>query len=273
MNNQEPIRSLHRKRHLNADGGGMPPPSVACKVCGGESPLFGVVDFNKSCHESEGSRLPFTGVPVYYHRCGACGFLFTGYFDGFTQADFKACIYNDDYASVDPDFAERRPKSSAQQIGHLFGDARSEIALLDYGGGKGTVARILGETGWRAESYDPFYGERPDRLRRFDLVTCFEVFEHVPDPKALIDELSGLLAPEGLLLFSTLVQPDDIDATRLNWWYAAPRNGHISLYAKRSLGVLCQGAGLTHAYFNTGLHVAFRELPAFARHLFPQNEP
>jgi 2-polyprenyl-3-methyl-5-hydroxy-6-metoxy-1,4-benzoquinol methylase len=37
----------------------------------------------------------------------------------------------------------------------------------------------------------------------FDLVVCFEVIEHVPDPEAILDELVRVLAPDGLLLISS----------------------------------------------------------------------
>ena len=35
---------------------------------------------------------------------------------------------------------------------------------------------------------------------------------------------------KGMVLFSTLVQPADIETQKLRCWYAAPRNGHISLF-------------------------------------------
>ena len=38
---------------------------------------------------------------------------------------------------------------------------------------------------------------------RFDLVTCLEVIEHVPDPRRFVSALARVLAPGGLLIVST----------------------------------------------------------------------
>src|SRR2546421_3860417 len=38
----------------------------------------------------------------------------------------------------------------------------------------------------------------------FDLVTCMEMLEHVPDPPAIVDALAKLVKPGGLVFFSTI---------------------------------------------------------------------
>ncbi|MCK4546801.1 MAG: class I SAM-dependent methyltransferase [Candidatus Eisenbacteria sp.] len=37
----------------------------------------------------------------------------------------------------------------------------------------------------------------------FDAIVCFEVFEHVPEPEVLLDEMRRLLRPDGVLVLST----------------------------------------------------------------------
>lgn len=39
---------------------------------------------------------------------------------------------------------------------------------------------------------------------RFDIITCMELLEHVPNPVELIQQCARLLKPEGLVFFSTL---------------------------------------------------------------------
>jgi hypothetical protein len=249
---------------------------AACKVCGGASPLFGVVDFHKSCEEVRGRRLALSGCPVYYRRCARCGFAFTSDFDGWPAEDFQRHIYNGDYILVDPDFAEARPAGNARLVAESFRDSRETMRILDYGGGQGLLAERLRAQGFVAESYDPFsdapfsHSERlPDAMPkgRFHLITCFEVMEHLPAPCETVAVLDGLLLDEGAILFSTLVQPEDLAREGLGWWYAAPRNGHISLYSTAALALLFKPLGMKVVSFNAALHMAYRCVPEFARHL------
>lgn len=39
---------------------------------------------------------------------------------------------------------------------------------------------------------------------KFDVITCMEMLEHVPDPDAIIQSCQQLLKPNGILLFSTI---------------------------------------------------------------------
>jgi len=43
----------------------------------------------------------------------------------------------------------------------------------------------------------------PFRASSFDLITCFEVLEHIYDPRTALDELHRLLKPRGILLIVT----------------------------------------------------------------------
>lgn len=238
-----------------------------CKICGGESALFGVVDFHKSCLEAQGKQLPLSGIAVYYRRCGSCGFAFTDVFDGWDRKEFQRRIYNADYLQVDPDFVSVRPLANAGIVAETFAAWRDSIRILDFGGGSGLLARTLRERGFSAASYDPFASLDAIPEGRFDLITCFEVMEHLPQPRETVAEMVGLLKEDGMILFSTLLQPAEFDRLRLNWWYAAPRNGHISLYTPAALAILFKPHGMRVGSFTAGLHIAFGRVPGFAAHL------
>jgi len=232
-----------------------------CKICGCAAELYGRVDFNRCCGELPEQKLPALGIPVHYHRCTGCGFLFTECFDDWTEDEFKQFIYNDDYVKVDPDYVEVRPAGIAAQMINQFGQDRSRIRILDYGGGNGLVARRLREAGFaHVETYDPFtpeFSARPDS--KFDLITSYETVEHLPDPLSVFDVMVDLLTPSGVVLFSTLLQPPELERLGMTWWYVGPRNGHVSLFSARALAVAWQRRGFTVSSFNPGLHLAFRD--------------
>jgi hypothetical protein len=240
-----------------------------CKVCGQSAPLFGVVDFKKNCDEHRGTKLPISGSPVYYRHCSTCSFLFTDFIDKWTKQDFLDRIYNSDYVIVDPDYISVRPLGNAQFISGLFGPQRSTVSLLDYGGGNGQLAASLTGNGWNvAETYDPFVTEHSTPPnRKYNIISCFETLEHTPDPIGTVKEIASYLDDEGIILFSTLVQPTDFDKLGLSWWYVGPRNGHVSIHSYQSLGHLWRSIGFTVISHNANIHFAFRKLPKFVENI------
>ena len=200
-----------------------------------------------------------TGISVHYCSCNNCGHIWTACLDDWSESDFQRNIYNDDYVLADPPFTYDRPARNAAMIDDMLGEFRNGLAILDWGGGDGLMARMLAERGYRnVISYDPFYGDNPlTPGLPFDLVTCFEVIEHVPDQRTLFADLASHVAPDGALLLSTLVQPADIGELRLGWWYARPRNGHIRLHSRKSLELCLSREGLRLKSLSDEMHVAF----------------
>lgn len=244
---------------------------AACKVCGAPARPFGALDFNRSCEEPRGVVLPRTGVEVAYLRCEACGLIFTEAFDDWSHADFGTHIYNDRYIEVDPDFATTRPLAEARAIAASFGGAKGEIRLLDYGGGAGLMAATLREQGFDAVTYDPFSEANARRPQgRFNLITCYETLEHMPDPKGGAADIASFMDEECFLIFSTLLQPPDIAELGVGWWYIGPRNGHVTLHSTPSLLRLWEDLGCHLVVFNAANQAAFRTLPPFARRRLPK---
>ena len=130
--------------------------------------------------------------------------------------------------------------------------------------------RSLCEAGWNSASYDPLADKSidPAQLGRFDLISAFEVFEHVPDVQALIRDLRARLVEDGMLIFSTVTSDGEIHPQQpLTWWYASPRNGHISLFSRASLDALAQQNGFRHGSMNSALHLFFKSIPSWAGHM------
>jgi SAM-dependent methyltransferase len=241
-----------------------------CQVCGGASSLLDVVDFNKSCEEARGTFLERAGIPVYYALCGNCGFCFAPEIMTWQLSAFEEKIYNDEYVRVDPDYVEARPRANAAYLISMFGERGQTFRHLDYGGGDGLLVKLLKDSNWQSASYDPFVNKDISirEIGKFDLITAFEVFEHVPNVQELMSNLCSLLAPGGIILFSTLLSDGNIHSgQKINWWYASPRNGHISLFSKKSLTTLAEKSGFNFASFSIGFHVFFTQVPSWAGHV------
>lgn len=245
-------------------------PSPVCPVCGGICLSLDTVDFNKTCLEPPPGLRRLPGLSIEYVLCTRCGFSFAPEFAHWSLDQFAERIYNDQYVLVDPDYVHARPLGNAANLTEMFGGSAGAIRHLDYGSGAGALVKELGKSGWNSASYDPFVDRdvRLEDLGQFDLITAFEVFEHVADVQQLMRNLRSLLRPGGVVFFSTLLSNGNIQlGARLTWWYASPRNGHISLFSRNSLALLAKDGGLQFASFSPGFHVFYTQVPAWASHV------
>ena len=250
--------------------------NFSCPVCQYTTAYLDSVNFNKSCEEGLAGVLPPSDKLIDYFLCDQCGFCFVPEMYAWSYDEFGKFIYNQDYEKVDPDYKQVRPQGNANLIDQLFASSRAQLCHLDYGGGSGLLSRELCDKGWDSTSYDPFVNAdvQVSDLGCYDLVTAFEVFEHVTDIPGLMHNLRTLCKPDGLVLFSTLLSDGEIEPGRkVTWWYASPRNGHISLFSAKSLQVCMQSRGFRGASFTPNLHLAYRQLPTWASHLVSTTEP
>jgi hypothetical protein len=232
---------------------------VPCKICNNQTELHGCVDANRSCEIHRGARQSLSGVAIYYRRCMNCGFIFTTAFDSWSLADFRERIYNESYAGADPDYASGSRARENAAFTAEFMRRISARRMLDYGGGDGTLAAVLRGQGFDAHSWDPMVGDGslPAGAASFPLVTAFEVLEHSPTPIATMKQALSMLEYKGRLLFSTLLM-DQVPRYATDHWYIAPRNGHISLHTRLSLGNMFSQLGWQVRSFDENLYLAER---------------
>ena len=240
-----------------------------CPICSSTSELHDVVDFSRNCHSQD---TPLCGVPIYYAMCTWCNFCFAPELHGWSIDDFSEWIYNADYASFDPDYLGERPRKNAHFMLDLIPEFSQPLKHLDYGGGHGLLSQTLAKNQWDSKSYDPFVDRTCDIscLGNFQLITAFEVFEHAPDCHELMRNLAALLSDDGIVILTTLLSDQHLArGQRMTWWYAAPRNGHISLYSRKSLDFLTRAHGLYFSPLNEGTHVIWKSRPGpWAQSLF-----
>ncbi len=96
------------------------------------------------------------------------------------------------------------------------------------------------------------------------------MFEHVRGVQQLIATLSSLLVSDGIILFSTPVSNGQIRHDKpLDWAYASPRNGHISLFSTQNLARLGAKESFSFASVNSNLHAFWRNFPDCAKRPSP----
>jgi hypothetical protein len=211
-------------------------PIAACKVCRAEALPFDLLDFNKSC---EGFVLGAAANPVVYRRCSGCRFVFTDFFDDFTSEMWRKFVYNEEYGRVDPDYKHVRPRINAHLLKTFLWGRKHTTIGLDYGGGNGKTSELMRARGWTFDSFDPFGQTLMDQshLGHYNFSSAIEVFEHTPDPVGTLGEILSKMDPNRMMILISTVLTDGVvsDNSGLGWWYAAPRNGHVSLYSRKSL--------------------------------------
>lgn len=235
-------------------------PPTACEICGRADPaLVGEKDFGVSGNDHfEGHRVfEDYGAQIPYYECRTCGFVFANAFDRWTTDQWQEHVYNNQYALADPPFLSERPVRNAQMIAGLFHRCLNEISILDVGGGNGLMAEELRERGVDIQSHDPIFSSAtPPNDRCFDLITSFEVMEHVTHQRqrGWLEMLAALLrrtTSARILLSTEVIWP----SLSLDWWYICPRNGHISIHSVRSLELLAAAVGLRLFSINRGMHL------------------
>lgn len=220
----------------------------SCKVCGKTAlRLAGQVDFNRV----DVFPPPFeaAGIAVEYWQCDACGFAWAPAFDDWSDAHFERFIYNEDIARVEtPENATERCANIAAMLQAWFGGYPATTRFLDYGCGPGLLVEVQRRAGFSALGYDRFsprFCARPQG--QFDVITCFEVMEHIKDIDASVDDMLSFLAPGGMLILGTFLAARPL---QVDWWYCSPRAGHISFWTfpalstvfnKRKLNVASDG--------------------------------
>lgn len=115
---------------------------------------------------------------------------------------------------------------------------------LDFGCGPGPVLQVLLEKlGYATDIYDPyFYPAQGFLKKRYDLITCTEVLEHLKNPFASIRILEVLLEKGGILAVTTLFHTSAENFK--SWWYRKEPT-HITFYSQKTFRWLAERLNLS----------------------------
>lgn len=207
-------------------------------------------------------------------RCSGCGQLLSSasaarYAE--TMEQFNAADFN---APLGRELARRQSvaRQRLSRITALLGKAAADTRVLDVGCSRGQFVAAAIAAGYRAEGVEPapriaeaaraaglpvVTGLLEDQHYpdgHFDVLTLFEVIEHLREPLPLLTECRRVLKPGGILLVSTAnAESWTAAAMGARWDYfdMEKDGGHISFYNPRSMAKIAAAAGFEVARLDT----------------------
>jgi hypothetical protein len=135
-----------------------------------------------------------------------------------------------------------------------------EARFLDYGGGYGLFARLMRDYGFDFYRQDRYaenlfaagFDAEDHPGTAYELVTAFEVFEHLPQP---LEEVEQMLAYSRNVLFSTQLLPTPAPDLNQWWYYGLDHGQHVALYTRESLQEIARHFGLNAYSCGSALHL------------------
>ena len=203
---------------------------MKCKICG---------DFIASVFDTAKVLEKYN---VSFYQCNRCGFIQT------EEPYWLAEAYSKAIGDRDIGLPGRNliQLDLTKTLITLFFERGRQY--LDYGGGYGLLVRLMRDNGFDFYLYEPnsdnlfaknFDINLPSDLK-FHVLTAFEVFEHLVDPLAEIEQMLKL-SPN--IFFSTGLLPRPSPRPSQWWYYSLEGGQHISFYSRLSLDYLANRLG------------------------------
>ena len=209
---------------------------------------------------------------VKYYRCNETGFIQT------EEPYWLSEAYSSAITKLDVGLVYRNNFLSDQLSKVLAQHFNAKGIFLDYAGGYGLFTRLMRDKGFNFYNTDKFcdnifaeYFDLKDLPANtvFEVVTAFEVFEHLSNP---IPEIEEMLRYGDSLLFSTELQPENIQGVN-DWSYFSTETGqHVSFYNDKALQYIAQKLG--YHFYTDGKFIHLITKKSFANNpLIEQKEP
>lgn len=228
---------------------------VICDLCGSDAP---VILFNRKDRYSE--------QDFQFVTCSNCGLI---YLRSRPTQDELAKSYPSDYEAYY--LIDKSKTNSSQwhirralnlQLRFVEQHTPHKGKLLDVGCATGNFMQIARDSGWQVQGIEPI--ETAAKIAReyyqldvitstleaaslegesFDVITMWDVLEHLPNPKITLYRCQELLKPRGLLVFSIPnLKSFDRYLFGKNWiGWDAPR--HFNLFTDNTLDQLLEITG------------------------------
>ena len=244
----------------NAFGTGSPGVHVTCPLCGADDAAVRWVT-NLDASEVKDLYEAFRCTNNHYRcfgrivRCRRCGMMYRDPQEEDLLAAYAAAV-DEDYLMAWP----ARQATFERSLAQLQRFTRPPGKLLDVGCSTGFFLRVAQRAGWnaiglepsrwaaglaRAEGLDVVEGtleSHPFEKGQFDVVTLWDVIEHVQDPRGMLGAAFRLLRPGGIIALTTMDTGSAI-ARLLGVRWPHLMRMHLCYFARRHIVELVTSVG------------------------------
>jgi SAM-dependent methyltransferase len=227
-----------------------------------DCPVYGSSQIRPFMTVADNGHLRRADIALPVHRCASCDIFFL---NPPPPAEVGQQYFADAYARAgsnlyyDDSFKER---TSRLRLELITGYGVSAGRLLDVGCGKAQFVDVARKGGWDAWGCEldagacdyarTHYGletvvngmmNHPSLPPLFDVITLWDVIEHVPDPVDVLRQMSSRLRPGGIAVVRTAnIRSWAFDRRREHWW--AFGSDHRFYFSPASLSYAMVRGGL-----------------------------
>ena len=214
---------------------------MECKVCSQNAELFS-------------EEIILEKYRIKYYKCNNCGFIQT------EEPYWLEESYSDAINRSDVGYVTRNLLYSKFTKLIIFIFFNSKRKFIDYGSGYGLFVRLMRDYGldyyWEDKYCENIFAKdfvaNKSNEKCYELLSAFEVFEHVVNPPQDIKEM---LKFSDSIFFSTYLIPDNYPKPKEWWYYALDTGQHISFYSLRTMQYIAKENNLNFYTNGKNLHL------------------
>ncbi len=221
------------------------------------------VDFVEKCPvcASNGSKCLYNKHGLAYRKCRVCGLMYASPRPSSEIIEARLEMFADQIPSSAQSLQDR--VNFQMERTRLIKSFIPSGKLLDFGCGDGSFVKAAKITGYDAVGIEKANGAadyaskyydvvvHPGDIQnidlsqmQFDIITLWDVLEHLPDPVSICNILAKLLSKNGMLVILT-PHSEGLSAKlkRSDYWVFGPRD-HVCLFSTKTIKYFLQKTGL-----------------------------